>query len=127
MGLMKEMFREMPPPPKRKRRPAKDREGPVVKACLKWLADHKVFAWRNNTGAVEFSDGGFMRFGAKGSPDIIGMTRSGRFLGIECKSPTGEQSGYQKQWQARCQDQGGLYILARCVDDLDLYVALICS
>ena len=60
-----------------------------------------------------------MRFGLKGSPDIIGILSSGRFLGVECKSPKGRQTPDQVDFQRRCEAQYGLYVLTKSVADLE--------
>ena len=74
------------------------------------------FGWRMNTGAVQQGDR-FIRYGIKGQPDIF-LILNGRFIGIEAKTKTGRQSADQKQWQRNCERGGGLYILARSVDDV---------
>ena len=74
------------------------------------------FGFRMNTGAVQDGDR-FIRYGLKGQPDIF-LILKGRFIGIEVKARTGRQSEAQKQWQRNCERAGGLYILARSVDDV---------
>lgn len=54
-----------------------------------------------------------------GTPDLLGvLAPHGRALAIEVKAPKGrqreEQQAFQRAWEAR----GGLYILARSVDDV---------
>ena len=100
----------------------KIREADVLRACEEYLQLRGYFAWRNNTGAVQIAPGRFVRFGKPGSPDIIGIIKecngNGRFFGIECKSSTGRQSAEQKKFEKNCVRNGGLYVLARSVDDL---------
>ncbi|QHJ84041.1 MAG: hypothetical protein [Caudoviricetes sp.] len=74
------------------------------------------FAFRMNTG-VSNNDGRFTRYGIPGQPDIF-MIYRGRFIGVEVKTKTGRQSEKQKQWQRNCERAGGIYILARSVDDV---------
>lgn len=75
--------------------------------------------WRNNSGAVKNDRGQLIRFGCPGSADILGiMAPDGRFLAIEVKSDTGRQSDQQRHFQAMVENHGGLYILARSVDDV---------
>jgi hypothetical protein len=75
--------------------------------------------WRNNTGKARslHDPNVVVSFGVPGSPDIIGFLRNGRFLGIEVKAARGNQSEQQRRFQARCEQMGGLYVLARSVDD----------
>lgn len=41
--------------------------------------------WQNNTGAAQIGNR-YIRYGKVGSPDIIGFTSDGKFLGFECKT-----------------------------------------
>jgi hypothetical protein len=56
----------------------------------------------------------------KGWPDITACLPGGRFLGIECKAPKGTQSEEQKMFQALIEGLGGIYILARSVEDVKM-------
>jgi len=76
-----------------------------------------VLVERTNTGsAVDPRTGRVVRFGHPGAPDIR-CTIGGRSLAIEVKSATGRQSPEQQRWQAAFEAAGGVYCLARCVDD----------
>lgn len=44
-----------------------------------------ALAWRQNTGAVKIDDRRFVRFGFPGVSDIIGFTRTGKFIALEVK------------------------------------------
>lgn len=72
--------------------------------------------WRNQTGALPSRTGRIVRFGLVGSPDIIGCV-NGRFVGIEVKNARGRQSDAQVNFQRAFEKSGGIYILARSVDD----------
>ena len=74
------------------------------------------FGFRMNTGVSTHGDR-FTRYGLPGQPDIFLIYRE-RFIGVEVKSKTGRQSDKQKQWQRNCERGGGIYILARSVDDV---------
>lgn len=65
------------PQRKRKRTPKKHLEATVVRECLQFLAKHPdvIYVERRNTGAVQFQDGGFVRFGAVGAADIWCLVR----------------------------------------------------
>lgn len=103
----------------------KPREGEVVKACIAYLQGRGAFVWRNNTGAVK-TDRRFIRYGHKGSADILGVMPGGRLIAVECKKPLGprggthgsEQSPEQVEFQREIEERGGLYVLARGVADL---------
>ena len=97
-------------------------EGAIVQACLEFLHYAGVTAWRNNSGAVKYKNQSgasrFLRYGKVGSADIIGWMPDGRFLGVECKTPTGRLSEAQKVWLAELKKAGGVAIVARSVGDL---------
>lgn len=91
----------------------------IVAQCLEWLALHRIFAWRNNTGSYKTPEGRFIRYGHVGSADILGILPDGRFLAVEAKTATGTQSKAQRVFQEMVTRNGGVYILARSVADLE--------
>lgn len=95
-------------------------ESPVVKSCIEWLRWHPELGqyWRQNSGSVSKIR---RKTGKTGVPDIIGFSRRGIFIGIECKGDEGKQSPAQKEFQNSLEKSGGIYILARSVDDLEKY------
>ena len=74
--------------------------------------------WRSNSGAAVSRTGAMVRFGVPGQADISGIQVGGRRIEIECKTPTGQQSEAQKNWQRMIERFGGIYILARSTDDV---------
>lgn len=94
-------------------------ESVIVAQCLEWLAIHRIFAWRNNTGAYKTKTGAFVRYGHVGSADILGILPGGRFLAVECKTATGRQRSAQQVFEKMVTGSGGLYILARSTGDLE--------
>ena len=96
-------------------------EKDVVKVILQYLEAKKIFAWRNNTGAIVAGVGTnkrFFKFGLKGSSDIIGILPDGRFLGIECKAGKNKLSPAQDYFLKRIDQNGGCAIVAYSVDDV---------
>jgi hypothetical protein len=54
-----------------------------------------------------------------GTPDLLGvLAPNGRALAIEVKSAKGRQRAEQVAFQAAWEKRGGLYIIARSVDDV---------
>lgn len=98
------------------------KETDLVRQCLQTLMLYGVFAWRNNTGAHVTGEGPsrrYIRFGVKGSPDIIGILPGrGQFLGVECKVGKGRQTMHQEEFQASVEERGGRYWLVRDVTEL---------
>ena len=95
-------------------------EGLILNACLQYLQARGIFHWRNNTGAVQIVPGRFMRFGKKGSSDILGVLPGGRFLAVECKTKSGRLSPEQKQFLADVRGLGALALVVRDWKELDL-------
>ncbi len=75
-----------------------------------------TFAWRSSTGAAQTATR-LVRFGKKGQGDITGLCR-GRFFVVEVKTETGVQSPAQKLFQQHVEHAGGIYIVARSLEDL---------
>jgi hypothetical protein len=94
-------------------------ESQILKSCLDYLRIKGHLAYRINSGAIKTERGRFVRFNdTAGIPDIIGLNTAGRFIGIECKSVTGKLSRAQEIQKAEIIERGGLYVLARSIDDL---------
>jgi hypothetical protein len=96
------------------------KEADLLKLILDWLALHRIFHWRCNTGAFAGEYKGkrrFIRFGVQGVPDIIGCFR-GRMFGIECKAQGNDQSQKQRIFQSDLESAGGLYVLAYALEDV---------
>lgn len=94
-------------------------ESDVLRAVLATLEMHPrvAFVARMNSGVFQV-EGRFIKAGFKGCSDIIGMLKGGRFLAVECKSSTGKESEDQRAFGAKVTADGGLYIVARTVDDV---------
>lgn len=94
-------------------------EADVLKAVLATLEMHPKVAWvaRMNSGAFQI-EGRFIKAGFKGCSDILGMLKGGRMLAVECKSSKGKESADQAAFGERVAQDGGLYFVARSVDDV---------
>ena len=96
-------------------------EKEIQRAILEWLACIKVFAWRQNRGAMSGAHKGkpwFVRFGPPGQSDILGVVPSlGRFLAIEVKrvgkQPTEDQQGFLDRVTAA----GGIAFVAHSLEE----------
>lgn len=130
----------------KKKRSRKNLEAPVVKECLQYLlkCPQVIYVERRNTGAVQFQDGGFLRFGQKGAADIWCLIKSKTFpfksdgsigadlpfntddfrflvhVEIECKRADGRgrQSEAQKKFQEFCEGHSIPYILTISANQL---------
>jgi hypothetical protein len=83
-------------------------ERDLVRDALALLRSLGIFAWRNNSGAAGKGKG-FVRFGLKGSADILGvLAPSGRFLAIECKAKRKGTSIEQETFLKQVRASGGV-------------------
>lgn len=72
--------------------------------------------WSQPTGAA-YRDGQLIHYGIKGAADISGITIDGRRLEVEVKTGKAVQQQNQKRFEAMITDMGGIYFVARSVDD----------
>ena len=91
-----------------------------MSGCIQFLQTRGIYHWRNSTGAVQIAPGRFMKFGKKGSSDILGILPGGRLLCVECKAPkNGRLSPEQKQFIEDVTKAGALAIVVRGWTELD--------
>lgn len=96
------------------------RESAVLNACIKWLWANGCYIWRNNSGGYKpEGTSRFIKFGLKGSADIVGMTPSGRFLAVECKAPGNKLKPHQEEFGDKVRRHNGLFFVATSIDDLE--------
>lgn len=91
---------------------------------LRWGAHPQVRLWRANAGQawVKTADGGMrpVEMNVKGCSDLLGLLGPhGRLLGIETKSAGDRLRESQIAFRAMVERLGGLYIVARSVEDVD--------
>lgn len=84
-----------------------------------------VMLFRINVGSFRPIDGDPRRViqsAPTGTPDLLGVLRRpngiGQGLAIEVKTLKGKQRVAQAHWQTAWEARGGLYILARSVEDV---------
>ncbi len=79
--------------------------------------------WRANVGVARIggprsAGGRVVRFGLPGQADLTGILPSGVRLEIEVKRPGCPQTPEQKAFQKMIDRFGGVYVLARSVEDV---------
>lgn len=94
------------------------KESELLKLIMDYLSAKRIFHVRINTGAFKKGDH-FIRFGAKGMPDIVGIAPGGRFLGIECKVKPNKPSEEQREFLQTIKANGGIGILAYSLEDVE--------
>lgn len=96
-------------------------EKEIQKSILDYLSIKKIVAWRTNSG-LQFSNYKgkeyVTRLAPRGTPDIIGFSNDGRFIGIEVKKPGGIVSEEQQYFIDKLNRSGGTGIIAYSLDDV---------
>jgi hypothetical protein len=73
--------------------------------------------WRRNVGAMKTANGRTVKFGTPGEADIQGILKGGTFIAIEVKTKKGRLSKKQINWGKMILKFGGIYTVARSVED----------
>ena len=105
--------------PQRVARPAVAPESDVLAETMLALSRIGALVMRNNSGALRDAHGRLVRFGMKGSADIIAC-HSGRFVAVECKREGKRQSRYQGGYAAAVMAAGGIYVVVSSKEDADI-------
>ncbi len=94
------------------------KEQDLVRQILDYLNLKGHFVWRNNTGAFTNSKNQFFRFGLRGSADILGISKDGKFIAVECKQPGKKPTFFQEQFLGEITLRKGWAIVATDLDDV---------
>jgi len=98
-------------------------ERAMQKAVLSWLRANGCLVAVTDAGAAYRAGVFFGDAAPTGWPDITGLLPSGRFIGVECKSTKGRQPPAQQRMEHEICKRNGIYILARCVEDVQNGIA----
>ena len=88
-------------------------EGEVIKGIVDGLNRRGHFCWRQNTGAMKMPDAGrrrgfrFVKFGAAGVSDILGVALDGRMLALEVKTGKTAATAAQRAFVEEVKKRGG--------------------
>lgn len=101
-------------------------EQSLVNQIIAYLKITGNYVWRQNTGAMtkKYTDKlgrrktSFIQFGHKGISDILGVTKDGRFLAVECKVGSNKPTQFQADFLEEVKSHGGIAILAYSLDDV---------
>lgn len=94
----------------------------LIKEILEFYQDHEtVILWKNQSG-VAFRGKYLVGLAPKGSPDIVGLTTLGKFVGIEVKTGNAKLNKDQKEFRDRIEELGGIYGVARSLNDVILII-----
>lgn len=99
------------------------KEKTIENSILSFLKRHGIFVFKvESQGTYDAKLGRYrMKHSMHrmlGVADIIGILDGGTFLAIEVKSEVGRLSDHQKQFLRTIQENGGVAIVARSIDDV---------
>ena len=68
------------------------------------------YVWRTNTGSIKTEKGHMVHMARKGTSDILGLTKTGRFVAIEVKKPETRKNVtvYQQMFLDEIKRYGGI-------------------
>ncbi len=87
------------------------------------IAGH--YCWRNNSGVMKAEYKGksrIWRAGLKGSADIIGVSKDGKFIAIEVKRRGKKPNPCQEAFLKEIKNRGGHSGVAYCLEDAELII-----
>lgn len=99
----------------------------LVRTCIDYLLYRGHYVWRNNTGMIRSSytdksgntSNRMWKAGLKGSADILGISKDGKFIAVECKIKPNKPSEFQKEFLQKISNRGGFAIVAYDIEDLE--------
>lgn len=86
-----------------------------------WLKAHRIFVERQNVGGMKKGKH-YIQFAKRGTPDLWCIV-DGKYVGLEVKKPSGEQSRPQIEFEARVKAAKGYYFIVRSLDEAQLAIA----
>lgn len=92
------------------------KEKEIQSAIIQYLTLKKILHWRQNSGTFKT----VYRMGIVGAPDIFAVKES-KIYGIEVKNEKGKLSDGQILFRQQFEKAGGIYLVARSIDDVLAY------
>ena len=102
--------------PKRVARAAVAPEADVVAETMLALSRIGALVMRNNSGGLRDAEGRLVRFGLRGSADVIACHR-GMFVAVECKRKGKRPSPDQVCYANAVRAAGGIYVVVLSKED----------
>jgi len=98
----------------------------LVNEIKSYLNSQGHFVWRNNSGVTRSSytdkrgvrSERMWRSGFKGISDIVGISKDGRFIAIECKVGKNTATMFQEQFLHEVKSRGGIAAVVYNLDEL---------
>ena len=104
----------------------KQSEKELVKVIIDYLLLKGCYVWINDTVGIYDKERGVWRrrrhnsYKPLGISDVIGLTKEGRFVAIEVKTPEGHSpTETQKAFLKRVEENQGIAFIARSLEDVE--------
>lgn len=102
------------------------KETQLVRLCTNYLIIKGHFVWRNNSGVTKNqytnkfgqTSERMWRAGVRGGSDIIGISKDGMFIAIECKVGKNKPTEMQKEFLQEITNRGGIAAVVYSLEDL---------
>ena len=114
---------------KKRKRGSKSSHNQLVRAVIEGVnLSGEAYVWKMQSGLFKNWRGEPVgSIGVPGVPDVCGLTRKGRFLGIEVKILPDKQNKSQVEFEKACDKAGAIYLLFDDTDELDVFIECIKS
>lgn len=93
--------------------------GSLKKVCFDWLFGLGSMVWNNPTGSWKPEGYPRIYYGKKGSADIHGITRRGKYLAVEVKVWPDVPDEDQEKFADEVKKRGGVHVLVYSIHDLE--------
>lgn len=102
------------------------KEQVIVNQIIQYLNYSGNYVWRQNTGGMTknyqtkagINKRSFIQFGHKGVSDILGISKDGKFIAVECKVKGNKPTQFQLDFLESISSRGGIAILAYSLEDV---------
>ena len=92
-------------------------EAEIQKQIIDYLKASGCTVIRVNSGRVKARNG-YVHLAPDGTPDLLAITRRGRHVWIEVKTPKGKLRDAQRAWIDRHRARGCEVVVARALEDV---------
>lgn len=103
------------------------KEQELVNLVISYLTLAGHFVWRNNSGVVKAESTNrygqhktrMWRAGLTGSSDVLGVSKNGKFIAIECKIGKNKPTLHQEVFLEEVNKRGGIAVVAYDIKDIE--------
>ena len=106
------------------------KETQLVTLIINYLIIKGHYVWRNNSGFFKhdyttkagINKTSAIRAGIKGGSDIVGVSKYGKFIAIECKVGKNKPTELQEMFLKEIESRGGHAIVAYSLEDVSKFL-----